>query len=59
MDTILSRYAGTAASFIEEQEAYKARPTKASSKRLRALSQQLSNLGSDLRKELVAADKAS
>ena len=34
------------------------KPTKASSARLRKFSQELSNMGKDLRKHLVALDKA-
>ena len=58
MNTTLSQYANLATSFSEEQSNYAIKPTKASSKRLRSLSQQMSNLGTSLRAELVAADKS-
>ena len=57
METILSRYTNLVNAFSEEQSAFAIRPTKAASARLRKLSQQISNLGADLRKELVAHDK--
>lgn len=57
MDTVLSRYTNLVNAFAEEQASYAIKPTKASSARLRKYSQQLSNLGTDLRKELIARDK--
>ena len=58
MDTNLSQYTNLASAFLEEQGKYAIKPTKASSARLRAISNQLSKLGAPLRKELVASDKA-
>ena len=58
MDTNLSQYTNLVNAFSEEQSSYAIKPTKASSARLRKLSNQLSKLGAPLRKELVAADKA-
>ena len=58
MDTILSQYSNLVTAFAEEQASYAIKPTKASSKRLRDISNQLSKRGPALRKELVAADKA-
>ena len=58
MDTILSRYTNLLAMFQEEQASYAIKPTKASSARLRNISTQIHSISVDLRKELVAADKA-
>lgn len=57
METTLSQFTNLVSNFMEEQAAYAVRSTKASSKRLRSLSQQLNKLGPALRKELVAKDK--
>ena len=59
MESILSRYTNLCQAFLDEKEAYDKRKTKAGSARLRAYSNQITKLGVDLRKDLVAADKAS
>lgn len=59
MESILSRYTNLCQAFLDEKEAYDNRKTKAGSARLRSYSNQITKLGVDLRKDLVAADKAS
>ena len=44
---------------VSEIESYENKPTKACSARIRKLTQQLNKIGPSIRKELVAADKAS
>ena len=44
---------------VSEIESYENKPTKACSLRIRKLTQRLNNIGPSIRKELVAADKAS
>lgn len=48
----------TAKNLIAESEAYEARPTKASSKRLRAHLTNLKRVVTPAKKELLQADKA-
>ena len=43
---------------VDEIASYNKKPTKASSARIRKITQQLNNIGPDLRRELIAADKS-
>ena len=56
--TQLNEYKSILDALSAEIEAYNAKPTKACSKRIRKLSNQLGKDGVQLRAALVAADKA-